>query len=218
MNMKKRWFLCGFFMIGVMGFFPCACAVERTEYRYRSQSESDATGRPVDETFIKPDGTKVVYSSKRLEKAKDTPSSTTLDAPVVDPEQPVIDLRETKANGDVILRATFPEQVVAHVAECVRNEEYDLIWNQLLSVDAKKELQGRGGIQYLNTFFATNRKEVMATLTCMQINLKNGHVMLRKNGETHLTAEFDSTLRGNYRFTTIEFESTPTGMKLVSIR
>ena len=33
-----------------------------------------------------------------------------------------------------------------------------------------------------------------------------------------MTAELDSTLRRSYKFTVIDFESTPTGMKLVGIR
>jgi len=128
------------------------------------------------------------------------------------------DLRAKKANGDVVLQATFPEQVVDHMLECVRNEEYDLMWNQLLSTQAKKDLEPRGGIKYFKTFFQVNRKEVMATLNCMKINFKNGHVMIYKNDDTHLSAQLDSTLRTSYRFALIDFESTPTGMKLVSIR
>jgi len=200
------------------GLFQIGCATERTEYHYRSQSEADSIGRPVDETFVKADGTKVVYSSKRPEIVKDPNSTDSAATTAVDPNQPVIDLREKKASGDIVLRAIFPEQVVDHVTECVRNEEYDLIWNQLLSAGAKSDLEGRGGLKYFTTFFTTNRKEVMATLNCMKINFKNGHVIIRKSDDTHMMAQLDSTLRKNYKFTTMEFESTPTGMKLVSIR
>ena len=214
MNMKYGFFVV-FFCAFCVAIEAPGCTQERTEYHYRSQSEADSIGRPVDETYIKADGTKVVYSSKRREKNDSHASN----APAqIDPAQPAIDLREKKANGEVVLQATFPEQVVDHMLDCVRSEEYELIWNQLLSADAKKDLQDRGGIKYFQTFFTTNRKEVMATLTCMKINMKNGHVILRKSDDTHVTAQLDSTLRRNYRFTVIDFESTPTGMKLVSIR
>ena len=198
--------------------FLVGCAEERTEYHYRSQAEADAIGRPVDETFVKADGTKVVYSSKRREKINENTSSGIDGSPAPNSEIPPVDLREKKANGEVILRATFPEQVVDHLTECVRNEEYDLIWNQLLSTGAKRDLESRGGMKYFKTFFTNNRKEVMATLNCMRINLKNGHVTLQKTDDSHMTAELDSTLRRSYKFTVIDFESTSTGMKLVGIR
>ncbi len=217
MNMKFGLFLL-IFINSNATVFLVGCAEERTEYHYRSQAEADAIGRPVDETFVKADGTKVVYSSKRREKINGTTPSGTDGSSTPDLEKPPVDLREKKASGEVILRATFPEHVVDHLTECVRNEEYDLIWNQLMASDAKRELEERGGMKYLTTFFTNNRKEVMATLNCMRINLKNGHVALRKKDETHLTAELDSTLRTSYRFTVIDFESTPTGMKLVGIR
>ncbi|MCE9620456.1 MAG: hypothetical protein K8R92_11205 [Planctomycetes bacterium] len=193
----------------------CGCAQEKIEYRYRPQFEVDATGRAADETFVKPDGTRVIYTSKRPER-KDAAAKTPGSAP--EAETPQIELRERKANGDVVLRAMFPEQVVAHVSECVRNEEYELLWNQLLSEEAKRDLADRGGLEYFKTFFTVNRKEVMATLNCMQINLRNGHAIVRNRDATHLSAELDSTLRGSYKFTAMEFESTPSGMKLVSIR
>ena len=217
-NMKIALFSLIFISICSVGLFQNGCATQRTEYHYRSQSEADSMGRPVDETFVKADGTKVVYSSKRPQKVKDTNASDGATSALLDPEQPAIDLREKKASGDIVLRAIFPEQVVDHVTECVRNEEYDLIWNQLLSAGAKNDLDGRGGLKYFTTFFTTNRKEVMATLNCMKINFKNGHVIIRKSDDTHLMAQLDSSLRKNYKFTTMEFESTPTGMKLVSIR
>jgi hypothetical protein len=193
-----------------------ACAAEKVEYRYRPQFEVDATGRPADETFVKPDGTRVIYTSKRLDKRP--PAAAGDAAPAVDADAAELNLREKKASGEVVLKAMFPEQVVAHVSECVRNEEYDLIWNQLLSDEAKKDLAGRGGIEHLRTFFTANRREVMATLNCMQINLKNGHVIVRHSDPTHLTAELDASLRGSYRFTAMDFESTTSGMKLTSIR
>ncbi len=206
------------FINSSVAVFLFGCAEERTEYHYRSQAEADAIGRPVDETFVKADGTKVVYSSKRREKINGNTPSGTDGSSAPDLEKPPVDLREKKASGEVILRATFPEQVVDHLTECVRNEEYDLIWNQLLSTGAKRDLESRGGIKYFKTFFTNNRKEVMATLNCMRINLKNGHVALQKTDDSHMTAELDSTLRRSYKFTVIDFESTPTGMKLVGIR
>ena len=217
MNMKFGLFLL-IFINSSASVFLVGCAEERTEYHYRSQAEADAIGRPVDETFVKADGTKVVYSSKRREKINVQGSNAGAGSTTTAVEMPPVDLREKKASGEVILRATFPEQVVDHLAECVRNEEYDLIWNQLLSAGAKSDLEGRGGRKYFTTFFTTNRKEVMATLNCMKINFKNGHVIIRKSDDTHMMAQLDSTLRKNYKFTTMEFESTPTGMKLVSIR
>ena len=217
MNMKFGLFLL-IFINSSVAVFLFGCAEERTEYHYRSQAEADAIGRPVDETFVKADGTKVIYSSKRREKINENTSSGTDGSSAPDSEIPPVDLREKKANGEVILRATFPEQVVDHLTECVRNEEYDLIWNQLLSTGAKRDLESRGGIKYFKTFFTNNRKEVMATLNCMRINLKNGHVALQKTDDSHMTAELDSTLRRSYKFTVIDFESTPTGMKLVGIR
>jgi len=217
MNMKFGLFLLVFINSGA-AVFLFGCAEERTEYHYRSQAEADAIGRPVDETFVKADGTKVVYSSKRREKINENTSSGTDGSSSPDLEKPTVDLREKKASGEVILRATFPEQVVDHLTECVRNEEYDLIWNQLLSTGAKRDLESRGGIKYFKTFFTNNRKEVMATLNCMRINLKNGHVALQKIDDSHMIAELDSTLRRSYKFTVIDFESTPTGMKLVGIR
>jgi len=215
--MKFALFLLRFASVSGGALFQCGCALERTEYHYRSQSEADSIGRPVDETFVKADGTKVVYSSKHPEKVKDV-NATDGAAAALDPSQPAIDMRQKKASGEITLRAIFPEQVVDLVSDCVRNEEYDLIWNQLLTEGAKKNLEERGGLKYFTTFFTTNRKEVMATLNCMKINFTNGHVIIRKSDDTHVSAQLDSTLRKNYKFTAMEFESTPTGMKLVSIR
>lgn len=102
--MKFALFSLSFISLCGVGLFQNGCAVERTEYHYRSQSEADSIGRPVDETFVKADGTKVVYSSKRPEIVKDPNSTDSAATTAIDPNQPVIDLREKSQRRHCLAR------------------------------------------------------------------------------------------------------------------
>lgn len=199
------------------------CATDRTEYRYRPAYMSDPNA-PKETTLA--DGTHVVWVDSpvgpstidrdRIKNPKEKPVKLGPDGKPLPVK--VFQPREQEDDGKVVLRNIMPEHVVANAMECFRNEEYQLMWDQLLAPDTRTAYQQMGGYNAFEEWCRANRRPTMELLNRMRFNAMGSDVVMDKISPTRMRAHLSPHLWEQFRLHVVEFEMTSDGMKLVSIK
>lgn len=194
-----------------------ACGEERVEYRYRPSFMTDPNA-PKEITLA--DGTRVVFVDEPLGQPKPSAEAA---APELGPDgkpvpRKVFQPREELDDGTVILRNLMPADVVANAMACFRNEEYRLVWDQLLAPESREAYEGKGGFQAFEQWCRTNRKSTMELLNRMRFNAVGSDVAMKQVRPGVMQATLAPHLWDQFRLRVVEFEQTKDGMKLLSIR
>ncbi|MFO0895218.1 MAG: hypothetical protein U0574_09740 [Phycisphaerales bacterium] len=213
-----------------------AGCLEKTQYLHRPGFLADAAGRQREEQMTLPDGTKVVISDRmpgseeeqeaarhfvfsRVEILDETDEARKA-REKKEAEEGIkeLQMREETPDGKVILRAFTPEQVLAHMMTCLRNEEYDLLYEQVLDPASRNRWKEQGGPEAWRAWCEENRRELMSTLNRMSFSLLGGDVVLEKTGANVLRSRFAPRLHSQFKFHVVEMSYTADGMKLLSVR
>lgn len=201
---------------------PCACQEERVEYQYRP---SYMAGPDAPSEILLPDGTKVIFVDKpmgetalertrpRADARSGAPGTDGKAAPARQFEP-----RSVEEDGRVVLRNFTTDHVVANTMQCLRNEEYQLIWDQLLAPETRKAYEEQGGYEQFVQWCRTNRRPTMELLNRMQFDSLGSAVVVDKLGNNRLRARLSPHLWDQFKLRVIEFRYTEDGMKLVTIR
>jgi hypothetical protein len=112
----------------------------------------------------------------------------------------------------------MPEHVVANTMACFRNEEYQLMWDQLLAPEARAEWKQNGGFEGFDKWCKDNRRVTMELLNRMRFNAVGSDLSMKQVAPGLTRATLSPHLWDQFKFRVIEFEQTPDGMKLRSIR
>jgi len=207
----------------VLAAMAAACASERIEYRYRNPL-SDRAKDEVDHTL--PDGTRVVYRDKPA-VAADRFGSTEIAAPTGNDSVsgvgatdggPALELRIEHTDGTIELRAFTPTQVIAHLQNAIRNREYPPFYAQMLTTDARKEWDARGGEPAFAAWMDEQRSTVMEFLNRTSYGMFSSDVITRATGPKTIELQLTPQLYGQFKFDAIEFERQQGGMKLRALR
>lgn len=184
----------------------CGCQTYRTEYRTRPPFYATASEVPLPSELTLADGTRVIY---RDAVPKGLPGA--------DPDAEPFKVRE-EINGKVILRCILPEHVIANTMTCLRNEEYDLIWEQLLARRTKDAYAAQGqGYKEFAAFLEANRPEIMTTLNRMGFGFFGPDVVLDRGPGGTVRARFGPRLVEQFEFRSVDMVMEQGGMRLVVI-
>ncbi|MBM4110073.1 MAG: hypothetical protein FJ254_01785 [Phycisphaerae bacterium] len=207
-----------------LAIMAAACASERVEYRYRNPL-SDRAKDEVDHTL--PDGTRVVYRDRRpvaegafaqTEVAAPTDAQSTQHVGATDGSGPALELRIEHPDGSIELRAFSPSQVIAHLQHAIRNREYPPFYTQMLTKEARKEWDARGGEAAFATWMDEQRNAVMEFLNRTSYGMFSSDVITRATGPRTIELKLTPQLHGQFKFEAIEFERQQGGMKLRGLR
>lgn len=187
------------------------CETYRVEYRDRP-SFFAAAGAELPDYEAQPDGTLVVYRNRAMAGAlQDRAERDENDRPFM--------IREKLEDGSIILRALVPEHVLANLMTCIRNEEYELIWSQLLSERTRSAYQEEGrGPEDFAAFFRKHRHDLAETVNRMSFGLLRSEVIVDNLGGGVSRFRFHPTVASELRFKTILMESETAGLKLTMIK
>lgn len=210
-----------------------AAGCVRTEYVHRPSFYADASGRPLEEEWTRPDGTRVVVSSRRREDAEAKGPIQVMRVEILDETDEqrkereekeakegiqALELREEKPDGSIVLRAWSPDQVLGHLMTCLRNEEYDPLYQQLLDPEVRSKWESAGGgLDAWRGFCRENRRDLMAMLNRMSFSMLGGDVVIEKFGTAGLRMRFSPRLEPQFKFKSIEMRYAGDGMKLTAI-
>lgn len=193
------------------------CTPERVEYRPRPDL---SFGEQPPEEFIAPDGTRVVFIDPGSPGADGERLAASAAAGGGKKAPPAFEPREQLDDGTVVLRCLMPQHVVGNAMTCFRNEEWRLMWDQLLADDSRAayERPGGGGFEAFEAWCIKNRRPAMELLNRMRFDAMGSDVVMRPIGRGVTRATLTPHLWDQFGLRVVEFEQTPQGMRLRSIR
>ena len=129
-----------------------------------------------------------------------------------------ITLEETdEVTGDTTLRAILPMHVLTQTLVCLRDRDWDLLYDQILSRDAQEYFGTReNGREEFVSFFETYRSDLAKSMQKMIQGKAFGDVMVEERGRTILMT-FSPRMVGNFKFRKITFFREGEYLKLHSI-
>ncbi len=185
------------------------CEEYRIEHHRRPSYYQDAALGELPDRITLADGTVIVYET--INAPGDLKSS-------VSGEKNAFQIREEFEDGSVVLRARVPEQVLANTLTCLRNQEYELLWEQLLSEQTKRSYQRQGkGVEDFANYFAQRRNDLARTINRMMLGIPRNEVVMENLGGGVIRIRFHPQVGRLFRFKTVDVVSEGPGLKLLMI-
>jgi hypothetical protein len=185
--------------------FACAllplagCEAQRVEYR-PLPAYLEAAGI-VPEPTVLDDGTLLVYQPRKgVEKAAH-------DA----------DAASEAADGPA--RSLLPEQVLSQVMRCLIDEDWERLYNDVLSSRTRDAYESNEmGFEEFRTFFATNRDDLYSALNRISIGLRSPEVVIGRAPGGGIRIQMHRLYTKGFKFTTVDLIYEDYGLKLLMIR
>ena len=129
-----------------------------------------------------------------------------------------ITLQETdETTGDMTLRAVLPVHVLTQSLVCLRDRDWDLLYDQILSSGAREYFGSReNGKDEFVAFFENHRNDLAKSMQKMIQGKPFGDVMVHEDGRT-IRMTFSPRMVGNFKFRKITFYREGEYLKLHSI-
>lgn len=203
---RAAWLL----LLAAGGLALGGCKPYRIEYHQRpSYFDSTALDETEDRVTLD-DGTVLVFTPHQPRSALERASTDGSDRFVT---------RQEQDDGTIVLRALLPEHVLSNTLTCLRNEEYDLLWDQVLAERTRRAYELRGqGYDEFEAYFSSNRIELAATLTRMMLGLSRQESYMENVGGGAIRYRFHPRIGSQFKFKTVDVVAETDGMKLLLIR
>jgi hypothetical protein len=185
-----------------------ACEPYRIEYRPRPAFAHAASNDQLPEEASAADGSRIVYRTSRARGALQETSESD--------EKPFM-IREESEDGQVTLRAILPEHVLINTMTCLRGQEYQLLWDQLLAEGTKAAYESEGGYEAFAGFFERHRIDLGRTLNRMIVGLPRNEVVVDNLGYGAIRLRFHPIVGRQFKFTSVTMVSEEGGLRLAMI-
>lgn len=128
-------------------------------------------------------------------------------------------IREERDDGSIVLRGLIPEHVIANALECLQNEEYELMYHELLSEHTRKEWEGLGNnVDDFARHFAQHRGDMMRTLTRLYLGMSHLETIVEHHDQGVIECRLSRRVAGSHKFTRVRVIREGYGLKLLTIR
>lgn len=187
-----------------------ACEPYRIEYVKHPEFHRSATRGATPQREVLPDGTVIVHVYGDEDESDLQRKANSKSEP--------FKIREEKENGEIILRAILPEHVLANTMTCLRNEEYEMLWEQMLSERTKLAYSQEGlDKDDFAQFFSENRQELARTLNRMILGLPRQEVVTDNLGNGVLQYRLVPQVAAQFKFRKVQIVGEGYGLKLLLI-
>lgn len=183
------------------------CETQHVEYRKRPLWQQSMANSLPRET-IRDDGTVMIFSSDAASTSN-----------TVQDYLKTIKLEEKDdITGEITLRAVLPVHLLSQTLVCLRDKDWVLLFEQILSEQMQSYYNGREfGYEEFEDFFTTNRKELAKTIQRMIQGSGVGDVVETEEGNK-LLLTFSRRVRTKYKFNYITLIRQDKYLKLHSIK
>lgn len=127
-------------------------------------------------------------------------------------------IREETEDGEIIFRALIPQHVILNLFNCLQNQEYELIYEKLLSEDTRAAYEASGGFKSFETYMGKNRLELGKMLRRMIVGQPHNEVKIRKIGDGLTELKLVRRVAEQFRFKSLELSRTGMYYQLHMIR
>lgn len=190
--------------------FACGCEPYRIEYHKRPSYYKQASEEELPDRVTLDDGTVIVY--------EDRGNQATLEGHMEQRGEPT-QFREERDDGTVELRAFIPQHILANLVMCLRNEEYELMWDQLLAEETRESYEDEaGGYEAFEDFMAEHRRDLLAMLNRMLVGQAMQELHIHRVEGGVMRCEFRPQVQHDFEFRQIDMVYEGTDLKLLMIR
>jgi hypothetical protein len=114
-------------------------------------------------------------------------------------------MREERSDGTIALNALMPEHVMLNTLDCLSNQEYRLLWDEMISEQTRTwyEEEG-GGYEACEQFFRTNRRDVVLLLNRMKAGMASREVDRITIQDGKIRLQLVQQLRHRFTYTLID--------------
>ncbi|MHC4427829.1 MAG: hypothetical protein ACYS0D_04400 [Planctomycetota bacterium] len=207
---RLTWIISGGLGTAAVVVAPLGCETYRVEYHRRPSFYRQASGEELPDRVTLEDGTIIVFTDREITSGL---------SPRDKEGKSLLRIREENEDGTVTLRAAVPEDVLANTLGCLRNEEYQLLWDQMVSQHtvAAYEAQGQGSAEFA-AFLERNRMELAATLTRMLLGFSRQEAYMENVGQGLIRCRFYPHVEKEFAFKTVDIVAEAGGMRLLMIK
>ena len=232
-------------LLGGVAVASTACETTVTEYHRRSSfyNQGEDGARPAE--FTTSSGTRVVFiedaplpseqrllDAKRAEReaaakrkrarmrAEAKRAGRPIPPEALEPEPAkTFKPREVKDDGTVVYRALLPEHVISNTMNCLRNQEYELLWDDVVSESARRGYVASGkSREAFVSWCVANRGELMMMLNRMSFGYYGGSdVVVDQLPDMKFRVRFSPQLESQFKFRQVTIVQEGFGMKLGGI-
>lgn len=130
-----------------------------------------------------------------------------------------ITLEEKDAvTGELTLRAVLPEHLLKHTLTCLRDRNWEVLYDQLISAKTHQFYEQReNGFATFESFFNTNRRELAKTILRIHGGISSGDVVVSERG-SEIVHSLAPRVARDYEFRSISFIREGQFLKLHSIQ
>ena len=131
----------------------------------------------------------------------------------------VFRIREEQPDGTVIIQAKLPQHVLINTLTCLRNNEYQLLWDQMLARSTRNfyERQEDGYIKY-ESHLRKHRKDMAAMINRMIVGKTFGEMETQHADDGTIRCRLRKKLRREFDFKEVLIVSEDHKLKLLTIR
>jgi len=131
----------------------------------------------------------------------------------------VFRIREEADDGTVTLRAKTPRHVLVNALACFRNNEYDLLWDQMLSSSTRSFYESQeDGFEAYEKDLRKHRRDMAALLNRMVVGQTFNEVIIETDDDGTVYCFLCQRLRPEFKFKEVVIVSEDRELKLHTIR
>ena len=128
-------------------------------------------------------------------------------------------IREEREDGTVVIRARIPRHVLVNTLNCLRNSEYQLLWDQGLAASTRSfYAQQEDGYQRYEEHLRKHRKDMAALLNRMVVGRTFGEVETQEADDGTIRCRLRKKIRPHFRFKEVLIVPEGKALKLLTIR
>jgi hypothetical protein len=198
----------------VSGAGLVGCKAHRVEYHKRPAFyDRAALGKLPDEVVLE-DGTVIKYQPVQGQSSFGRAG---------DDRRKPFQIREEHEDAlgkkHVTLRALLPEHVLGNTLTCLRNQEYELLYEQMTAQCVKDQCElEEGGVESFIEALRRNRHDLVATLTRMVAGLPHEEVAIINMGGGVTRCKLRSQISEPFKFKSVDVIKEGSAMKLLWIQ
>ena len=190
----------------------CGCTPYRVEYRTVPSFYADAMAESkMPESVTLEDGTKIVYQTRNL---GGQPARIGADG-----KEEVFEPIVENEDGSVELHAILPVHVLGNLMYCLREEKYDVCWEQVLSETTRQAMAGAGeGSEDFASFLQRHRRDLLITCNRMALGLPRQDLLMEPGPNGVIRMKFRPHIADDFNFRRIDMISEGFELKLLVIK
>lgn len=183
------------------------CKPYRVEYHTRPTFYDKTIAGDLPDEITLDDGTIIRYRTPDQKTSYGRPTN----------ERP-FSIREEAEDGTITLHALLPEHILVNLLTCLRNEEYDLMWDQVLAQSTRDAFDLTGGEEDMAAYMRKYRHDLIATLNRMIAAIPHQETSFTSLGKGVTRCKLRPQISEPFKFKTVDVVKEGVELKLLTIR